>query len=261
MTTDKKAPGYTAAWNAYIEGLGQVTQRLNELEAELSVATGSMPVRHDELRREFGADRCYRVVRALVQAAAKAYGPSDTTKLEIDEGEVARALDLSERDLGSLRAWRTFDPDRIWREIERRYGEGRGPEIARRQLASMLVQEFRLSKAPPKRVRDRLEVTHSVYSYFSMGVRKLRDDGTVVRVLRALHAIAVWGELPEVAGRLEIAVNGHWRDMEIISRQKIEMGYLSIIPMHEQWTYQLHGELGNRFQEFIAAFGQEALKS
>jgi hypothetical protein len=251
--------GFTAYWRQYME---TVVKAEDDIKSIL-----------DRGQRVFGKDYATgeafsgwqllrktrsEIVSSLVQKAEREFAPPGGS-LEIGVYDAVEMMpegwDKTEDEC--------FDPDQLWRVLEAKYGGDYGVELGRTQLASQIVSAFRLGKNPPVRKANRLELSDTIYSEkkFHGGVEMSYSTvGSVCKLHAAMAAFCEWAGDYETARRLQLRSEGLYRNHDITSRERFDMGGIGYVTFHTSMQWEIYGELGDKFQAFISKYGREALE-
>lgn len=260
LPTQPQGLGLTAYWSGYqkavLEARHQVQQHLDASIAlfELGRQIGES---FDDVDRMLS--KTARGIRfALVAKAQKDFAPPLGT-LKIATDEIEEACGLAWEDEG-------FDPDRIWTELEARYGGQAGVNASYEQAAEVFVKHFDLRRSPPVRRSNRLVLEARIYcSRNFSGDRLSLGDGSersTEEVVKALATFATWAGDEACASAL-MPGDRCWtlRGHNVVSRERLQIStHLAIVTFHEKLQYELYGELGlTKFQAFVCRFGAKAL--
>lgn len=244
-------PGFTDMWLAYRATVMDCAERINKVRAQ---RFGSLDVGqcfgtefndHYMLRESKG-----RIESAVYTLAEETFAP-EGGRLKIERIDI----DLGEDE--------KFDPDRLWAALEAEYGGDAGIELARKQLAAILVDKFCLNRRDPVRKQNRLVLEQHTYAEkrFSGG---WEYSYSTVNCIRQAHSALVefcrWAEDHETSWKIEESLRNFRSFEKLESRERKDYGAVHTISFKERMQYELYGALGEKFHEFIALYGAEALE-
>lgn len=253
-------PGFTAFWKNYESVvLAASDQVQRQLDVSRALFGASWQVGEGFGGVDNMLERTARAIRhALVAKAQKDFAPPLGT-LTIATDEIAEACGPAWDDEG-------FDPDRVWAELEARYGGQAGVDASYEQAAEVFVKHFGLRRCPPVRRSNRLVLETRIYCNRNFSGDRLTLGGGSERsteeVVKALATFATWAGDEATASTL-IPGGRCWglRDHNIVSRERLQVStHLAVVTFHEKLQFELYGELGlTKFQAFVCRFGAKAL--
>lgn len=254
-----KGPRFTAYWKQY---MSTVTQA--ELDIKLILHNGRNVFGKDYgTGKDFSAWQLLRetrseIVSSIIYKAEREFAPPGGT-LSIEKYAV---LDMLPEGWEKVED-EDFDPDQLWRVLEAKYGGDYGVELGRTQLAAQIVSAFCLGRNPPVRKANRLELSDTIYTEkkFRGGVEMGYSTAEAVCKLHvAMASFCEWAGDYETARRLETRSAALYRNRDVTSRERFDMGGIGYVTFNTSMTWEIYGELGDKFQAFISKYGREALE-
>jgi len=251
VTAEPLKPGFTDFWRAYAGAVKDAEERMDTLSKQ---SFGFMAIGHG-LGASFNGHFMLKETReslidSIYRMAERQFAPAGG-KLSI-ERESNEIMGKDEE----------FDPDRLWLFLDEKYGGQAGVELGYKQLARTLVTKLGLRNNAPVRKTNRIELQQSAHAEprFKGGWEYSYNTFNWIReTVTALQAFCVWAEDPVSAMKLGDYVRrmGHYD--EVKSRQRIDLGSVQMVTFLKSVTYEILGDLGDKFHEFIATYGAEAL--
>lgn len=251
VESEPAKPGFTEFWCAYASAVKEAEDRLHAFSCltfgALSVGKG--------LGESFNGHYMLRqtretVIETIYRMAEREFAPSGgSLSIERVSNEIMGKDD-------------EFDPDRLWLFLEQKYGGQAGVELGYKQLAKTLVRHLGLRGKPPVRKTNRIEFQQNAHveAKFRGGWNYSYSSYNWIReTLNALEAFCVWAEDPVSAMKLASYVRRFGHYDEVTSRERIDLGSVQMVTFLKSTTYELLGDLGEKFHEFIATYGAEAL--
>lgn len=251
VASEPTRPGFTEFWRAYEGAVKEAEERLDSFS---SLRFGALSVGQG-LGESFNGHYMLRqtretLIEAIYRMAEREFAPSGA------------ALSIERESNEIMGKDHEFDPDRLWLVLEQKYGGKAGVELGYKQLAKTLVKHLGLRGKPPVRKTNRIEFQQSAHveAKFRGGWNYSYSSYNWIReTLRALEAFCVWAEDPVSAMKLDSYVRSFGHYDEVNSRERIDLGSVQVVTFLKSTTYELLGELGEKFHEFIATYGSEAL--
>lgn len=243
-------PGFTECWLAYRAAVLESVRLIGEVGdmrfGFLNVGRGIGKTMSDfHMLRETQSDLISRIYNLAEQTFAPPGG-----KLSI------------ERNLMDLGEDADFDPDKLWFRLEAEFGGDAGVELGLKQLAVALVDKFGLKYKPPIRKQNRLEIQQRMhaeksfsggYEYSYNSIEYLRQGH------RALEDFCKWAEDFATSSNLAAGLREIKSFVKLESRKRTDFGGIQTVQFKEYVLYELYGDLADKFHEFIAIYGAEAL--
>jgi hypothetical protein len=254
--------GFTAFWGEYRATLLDAERRISAICAKGASVfqLGYSPTEDLRVWSQIRETR-KRITDAIYSLAERTFAPAGGS-LSIDRSGVRDELpdaffDESDED--------AFDPDLLWRLLERKFGGDAGRELGLRQLAARLVREFGLAHRPPVRKANRLILTDKIYtekswngSHHEFGISS--SDG-IRRLINDLSEFCEWSGDIDTARRLRVTGSGIRYGARVESRERFDCGAISFVTYLQKMEYEIYGDLADSFQVFISTHGRAALQA
>lgn len=224
------------------------------------------PVRfdHDSTKELKKAVRA--IFDRLIRNAERNFAPTEDSRLELPTEE------LTERWVDPVlksKKWEKFDPVAIWADLERRYGNGHGHELAYQQAAEGIRWLFFLRKDMEWVERAAgVVIDHSVTveGVFGGGKRlAFYSQRDMHQGLMHFKSFLEWADERECAAALQRFINHYGsmsaHDATVNSREKWLLGdKLSVTTYYNRFEYLLSRSLAEQLQVFIGTFAPNAGK-
>ena len=250
---------FSAYWKAYLEA---TTKAEEDIKSVLQSG-------HNVFGRDYATGESFSSWQ-LVRSTRSAIISALVAKAEGDFAPPGGKLEIGTYDATSLLpdSWREaedkdFDPDQLWVALEAKYGGDYGIELGRKQLGSEIVSAFCLGRNPPVRKSNRLELSDTIYTEkkYRGGVELAYTTAESVRKLHvAMAAFCEWAGDYATARKLEARAKDLWGNRDITSRERFDFGGIGYVTFNTSMTWEIYGELGDKFQAFISRYGREALE-
>lgn len=244
-------PGFTAMWLAYRSEVMESASRIRNVRRRCFGTLNVGPGLGAELSDTYMLRETQsRIVSSIYTLAESTFAPEGGT-LKIER----LSMDLGEDG--------DFDPDRLWMQLEQQYGGEAGVELAHKQLAKVLVDKFCLTRRDPVRKQNYLLIEQSTHAEknFSGGWEYSYHSVQWIRQgMNALVEFCSWAGDQETSSKLGAGVCNFRTFEKLESRKRSDYGAVHTVSFKERMVYELHGSLGDKFHEFIAIYGAEALQ-
>ena len=153
----------------------------------------------------------------------------------------------------------SFDARAVWAELLRLYSEGRGESMAYRATARSLTNAFRIDAGDELSSKcGRVVLEHPIaLNAFDKPKTKLTYEsrGRVVATLRALHAVALWSDVPDANQLLAGADRFDSNRGAVILRERVPVsGALHVVTYSNKFEFQFSQEFALSLQEFIGIY-------
>jgi len=249
--SDVAKPGFTDFWNAYRAALEEAESKVSGVSRQAfgSLAVGS------------GLGSSMNVNYMLRQTREELI---DSIYLMAERSFAPRGCKLKIERMGNevMGGDEDFDPDRLWTLLESIYGGQAGIELGYKQIATDLVSYFGLRRKVPVRKNNRIELEQSGYAE-----KSVRGDWTYSyttyeyyrKSLMALRDFCLWAGDHDTAAKVGSAGirMGHFD--HVISRERKNFGSIQVVTFLKSITFEIYGDLADKFHEFIATYGIEEL--
>lgn len=244
-------PGFTAMWLAYRSEVMESASRIRNVRRRCFGALNVGPGLGAELSDHYMLRETQsRIVSSIYTLAESTFAPEGGTlkieRLSMDLGEDA-----------------DFNPDQLWTQLEQQYGGEAGVELAHKQLAKVLVDKFCLTRRDPVRRQNYLLIEQSTHAEkkFSGGWEYSYHSVEWIRQgMNALLEFCAWAGDHATSSKLGEGVRNFRSFEKLESRKRSDYGAVHTVSFKERMVYELHGSLGDKFHEFIAIYGAEALE-
>lgn len=250
-TAVAKEPGFTAMWLAYRSEVMESASRIRNVRRRCFGALNVGPGIGAELSDHYMLRETQsRIVSSIYTLAESTFAPEGGT-LKIER----LSMDLGEDE--------DFDPDQLWTQLEQQYGGEAGVELAHKQLAKVLVDKFCLTRRDPVRKQNYLLIEQSTHAEkkFSGGWEYSYHSVEWIRQgMNALLEFCAWAGDQATSCKLAEGVRNFRSFEKLESRKRSDYGAVHTVSFKERMVYELHGSLGDKFHEFIAIYGAEALE-
>ncbi|CAB3754665.1 hypothetical protein [Paraburkholderia humisilvae] len=215
-------------------------------QANSDSAPETSPEPLDEVAAELAQDAIYdratSLITDLFRFATSTFSPNASTPVDIEEMEIGY-------EAGHPCHPTTFSPERLWAELEERYGNGIGHVLAYRKRAKTIARAFRISGDEPMTMKHgRLVLTQSAYvEKYSSCVRLGSHHSETLRrdLIPALISFATWAGKPVLAEALAPIATRFSYPADVVSRESFlmgntEEGRIKLVTFHTsfEWTFE-----------------------